>query len=269
MDLYNAAYKGETEIVRLLLDKNAEVNAQGGLYGNALQAAAYEGKTEIVRLLLDKNAEVNAQGGQYGNALQAAAYTGQTEIVQLLLDKSAEVNAQGGPYVHALHAAILSGNIDVLTILLRNNPQVDVNIQDASGRTPLHIAVETSSPSAVTQLLKKNAQTNKQDFRSATPLQLAVQKRDYQNALLLLSKSVDSLCFIEASTWRSLLPGSDRHLELVNGQSTTIMKRVEEDIKNRRYPFSHGVTELDARDDDFMGTDIHSRRILYVLLSSC
>jgi hypothetical protein len=49
------------------------VNAQGGEYGNALQAASYARDHEaIVKLLLDK-ADVNAQGGEYGNALQAAS----------------------------------------------------------------------------------------------------------------------------------------------------------------------------------------------------
>lgn len=48
-----------------------EVNAQGGNYGNALQAASSEGHDKIVQMLLDKGAEVNAQGGEYGKALQA------------------------------------------------------------------------------------------------------------------------------------------------------------------------------------------------------
>jgi hypothetical protein len=39
---------------------------------------------------------VNAQGGKYGNALQAASWGGNKKVVQLLLDKSAEANAQGG-----------------------------------------------------------------------------------------------------------------------------------------------------------------------------
>jgi ankyrin repeat protein len=55
--------------VKLLLDKNADVNAQGGWYGNALYAATLRGHKAIVKLLLNKNADVNAQGGRYGNAL--------------------------------------------------------------------------------------------------------------------------------------------------------------------------------------------------------
>jgi ankyrin repeat protein len=67
-----------------LLEKGAEVNAQGGFYGNALQAASLRGHVEIVQRLLEEGAEVNAQGGRYGNALQAASEGGHVEIVQVL-----------------------------------------------------------------------------------------------------------------------------------------------------------------------------------------
>ena len=38
-----------------------------------------------MKLLLEKGADVNAQGGHYGNALEVASRGGHTEIVQLLL----------------------------------------------------------------------------------------------------------------------------------------------------------------------------------------
>ncbi|KAF8222829.1 hypothetical protein L208DRAFT_1146840, partial [Tricholoma matsutake] len=54
--------------VQILIQKGEDVNAQGGRYGNALQAASYKGHQEIVKLLIEKGADVNAQGGFYGNA---------------------------------------------------------------------------------------------------------------------------------------------------------------------------------------------------------
>ncbi|KAF2178433.1 ankyrin, partial [Zopfia rhizophila CBS 207.26] len=79
---------------KLLLDKGADVNAQGGSYGNALHAASERDHEQIVKLLLDKGADVNAQGGTYGNALHAALERGHEQIVKLLLDKGAAVNVQ-------------------------------------------------------------------------------------------------------------------------------------------------------------------------------
>jgi ankyrin repeat protein len=62
--------------VKVLLEKRAEVNAQRGYYGNALQAASLNGHEGIMKMLLEKGAKVNAQGGAYGNALRAATYNG-------------------------------------------------------------------------------------------------------------------------------------------------------------------------------------------------
>jgi len=73
-----------------LLEKGADVNAQGGQFGNALRAASTWGHEAVVRLLLEKGADVNAQGGgRYGNALRAASYGGHEAVVQLLLENGA------------------------------------------------------------------------------------------------------------------------------------------------------------------------------------
>ena len=88
--------------MQLLLEKGADVNAQGGEYGNALQAAMWEGCEAVVQLLLEKGADINAQGGKYGNALQAASWEGHEAVLQLLLEKGADVNAQDGQYGNAL-----------------------------------------------------------------------------------------------------------------------------------------------------------------------
>ncbi|CRL24611.1 DNA methylase, N-6 adenine-specific, conserved site [Penicillium camemberti] len=254
---------GDPKIVELLLEKGADVNAQGGKYGNALQAAASKGYPNFVKLFLEKGADVNAQGGRYGNTLQAAAAAWQQrpEIVKLLLEKGADVNAQGGECGNALQAAALRGNPEIVKLLLEKG--ADINSRDGSeGQTPLHLAVEAGSISAVAQLLEQGALTNIRDFSDLNPLELAAQKGDYRIALLLLLRSTDSHTFVKASTWRKLLPGSPSHLEMTIGNTTTIRKTSERDITNRGYPLSLRVKEFAARADDFIGTNVGSRRIL-------
>ncbi|KAF5967354.1 ankyrin repeat protein [Fusarium bulbicola] len=65
------------EIVRITV-RGADINAEGGFYGNALNTASSRGNREVVQLLLDRGADVNAQ------TLQAASRGGNPEIVQLL-----------------------------------------------------------------------------------------------------------------------------------------------------------------------------------------
>jgi ankyrin repeat protein len=54
--LYYAALGGLYRNVRLLIAKVTNVNAQGGHYGNALQAASDRGHEQIVKMLLDAGA---------------------------------------------------------------------------------------------------------------------------------------------------------------------------------------------------------------------
>ena len=111
--------------MKLLLDNGAEVNAEGGIYGNALQAASYSGKETIVKLLLENGAEVNAEGGFCWNALQAGSYSGNEVIVKLLLENGAKVNAEGGRFENALQAASFSGDAAVVKVLLENGAEVN------------------------------------------------------------------------------------------------------------------------------------------------
>ena len=105
--IYYAAYAGLPSVVWALIENGEDVNAQGGKYGNALQAASFGGHEATVNVLLVKGADVNAQGGIYGNALQAASLRGNKAIVSMLLEKGAHMDAQGVEYGNALQAASL------------------------------------------------------------------------------------------------------------------------------------------------------------------
>jgi hypothetical protein len=95
MPLYYAALLGFSTVTRLLLDKGVNVNAQGGHFGNALQAASARGHEQVVKTLLDKGADVNAQGRRYGNALQAASEQGHEQVVKTLLNAGAHQHQEG------------------------------------------------------------------------------------------------------------------------------------------------------------------------------
>lgn len=58
---------------------------QGGWYGSALQAASLTDK-QMVRLFLDHDADVNAQGGEYVNTFWEVIHHGEDAMVRLLAD---------------------------------------------------------------------------------------------------------------------------------------------------------------------------------------
>ncbi|KAJ6140213.1 hypothetical protein N7471_006699 [Penicillium samsonianum] len=45
-------------------------------------------------MVLERGVDVNAQGGHYGNALQAARAGGHDKIAQMVLERGVDVNAQ-------------------------------------------------------------------------------------------------------------------------------------------------------------------------------
>ena len=122
--LYAASDAGHKEIVQILVEKGANVNAREGRYGNALQVASSQGHKEAVQMLLERGANVNARGRGYGNALQVASSQGHKEVVQLLLEGGGDVNMQGRDYGNALQAASFQGHIAAVKSLLRSGAQV-------------------------------------------------------------------------------------------------------------------------------------------------
>ncbi|KAF1935173.1 hypothetical protein EJ02DRAFT_486541, partial [Clathrospora elynae] len=54
---------GHEQVVKLLLEKNADINAQGGYYCNALQAASEGGHEHVVKLLKGADAKVALEQG--------------------------------------------------------------------------------------------------------------------------------------------------------------------------------------------------------------
>ncbi|RSL74566.1 hypothetical protein CEP53_000140 [Fusarium sp. AF-6] len=115
--------------IRVLLEKGADVNWQGGAYGCALQAATANYRLENVRLLLKHGADVNAQCGHYGNALTAVArhYTHFTEMATLLLERGADIDAQGpGVYGNPLQTAVYMAHVENVRFLMRNGASATV-----------------------------------------------------------------------------------------------------------------------------------------------
>jgi ankyrin repeat protein len=79
----------------MLLDHGAKVNVRNS-YGSApLHDAALGGQREIIEMLLDRGAELDARDEESGaTPLYNAASWGKLEVVRLLIEKGADVNAR-------------------------------------------------------------------------------------------------------------------------------------------------------------------------------
>ena len=96
--LIYACRKGYTEVVKLLLEANADVNMVNKYGNSALMYACKDGYTEIVKLLLEANADVNIVD-KYGNtALRYAERCECTEVIELLNKHNNYVMLNGKKY---------------------------------------------------------------------------------------------------------------------------------------------------------------------------
>ena len=163
-------------IVRLLINKGTEINAQDRKYGSALYAASLRGREQVVKMLLDNGADVNAPGGEYGNALYAASIKGDEQVVQLLLDNGADVNTQGGVYSNALSAASIKGDEQVVKLLLEKGANVNAHSREYG--TALYAASSRGYEQVVKLLLDNGAD----DLRArAIPMQRFIREFSYRD----------------------------------------------------------------------------------------
>lgn len=106
-EMIKAAKSGQLEKVKSLLAADpGMVHARDSDGSTPLHCATWKGHREIVALLLDAGADVNAQNKNehWGTTpLHAAAHANQAAIAQMLIDHGADLNAQdltGQPPMH-------------------------------------------------------------------------------------------------------------------------------------------------------------------------
>ena len=111
-----------------------------------LHVAAFLGKEEIIRILLEHGAALDARGQLDGTPLHAAATANRQGAVALLLEdhtfseRLALVNAHDESLLTPLHrvAQRASGGGGVAALLLAAKAEVDA--RNVDGYTPLHVA---------------------------------------------------------------------------------------------------------------------------------
>jgi ankyrin repeat protein len=200
--LFTAVTWGTPDVVRMLLDAGADINARDQWAGATPLDYAFmstRADARIIDLLLTRGAHLNPD--ESTGLLAAAAGTGRLDFVQLalhhgvdLLEEHEEsvvmaasrrhwdvanwlacaIGDAGGPAWPVLNATEVAwlesardGNAAVLNQL---RPRVDPNCADAAGQTALHLAVAGHHLEAVAFLLGAGAAPNCADINGTTPL---------------------------------------------------------------------------------------------------
>ena len=169
--LHVAVSNQHTRIIRLLLDRKANVNVCTTTAITPLYLASKIGNLEIVRMLVRAGADVDS-GNLVGrfNPLLIAAARGYVNIVDLLLDSGATADVCDSDGFTPFYFACQNGHVDVFKQF--STSSVD-EVYGANSETVLHVAVSNQHTRIIQLLLDRKANVNVCTTTGSTPLYLA------------------------------------------------------------------------------------------------
>ena len=155
-----AALAGEHfQTADLLRHTGADLDVRGHLGTNPLHGAAYSGNLEVVRILIEYNpAYINArdEGGRTPLDWASRGHNFKDgSILRLLLEHGAVINMQDQDGWTPLHTASRFGALEVVRVLLEHG--ADVEAKDNVGETALQFAAEFGQDEVVKFLREHGA----------------------------------------------------------------------------------------------------------------
>ena len=209
--LMEAVLSGRVDDVRELCDlMPSRTHAQT----EALAMAAGDGHVEVVKLLLNRNIDVNAADEDGWTPLLSACHNGRTEVAVVLIDAGADLSACDREYSRSsLLWAVHNQHPEVAAELLRCN--ADVNATDDDGRSAVMLALHRNDEALVALLLEHRAAVDLQDGSGLSPLMVAAQRGARHIVALLLAHKAQVQLQAAAARPAVLLAAEAGHRDVV------------------------------------------------------
>jgi ankyrin repeat protein len=146
--------------------------------------------TDALRALLQRKADVNVPQTDGATALHWAVYHDDSEAIDLLISAGAKVDSKNREGVTPLHLASLFGNFHIIDRLIKGG--ADAKQTGPAGETMLMLAARNGNPDAIRSLVAAGADVNaKEPIRGTTALMWAVEQRHAPAVNALLQAKAD------------------------------------------------------------------------------
>lgn len=201
LPIHVAADKEEslaTEAVRLLLDEKTINLACIHSQRTALHYAASKNNLEVVSLLIEKGASVQARSQNENTALHMAIEEAGTHkrednrygTILRILDAGAPIDAANWLGESPLHTACYYDMPDIVQTLIDAGARID--LQDLERKLPIHVAARSNQPESIAALLKAGAEIDATDKKLNTPLHSACARGNFEAARMLVEHGANT-----------------------------------------------------------------------------
>eukprot|EP01006_Ploeotia_vitrea_P020976 TRINITY_DN53305_c0_g1_i1.p1 TRINITY_DN53305_c0_g1~~TRINITY_DN53305_c0_g1_i1.p1 ORF type:complete len:707 (-),score=66.43 TRINITY_DN53305_c0_g1_i1:85-2205(-) len=189
--LHHAVAVGNLQNVVALMTGGADVNAERETDKRTpLHVAAERGLFEIVKYLIERGVNKDAQDQDDSTALHLCVQGGHYEIAHYLVTECEANVALVDKYQQtALHVCATVGAPKISDLLLQN--EADPNCVEMYGRTPLHVACEQKHPDVVQVLIQHTCDIEARDNNNWAPLHVAVHSGCTQCTTLLIEAGAE------------------------------------------------------------------------------
>jgi hypothetical protein len=179
-----AVEAGNTWAVKKWLDGGLPPDFMADRIGSGLMISAWTGNLELMRLFLERGADVHFRNRFDEQALQLAAWRGHLDAVRLLIERGATVSREGTHW-GALHYAVFAGHADIARLLIARG--ADVNARSPNGSTALMLAAREGQADLAGALLEAGADTAPVNEWGDNALAFAMRNRNYGIARMVSS----------------------------------------------------------------------------------
>ena len=249
--LWAAAATGFLDVVKLLIEQNADVDGRTLMGSTPLRVAAFMGHLDVVRCLVESGADVNAHSDCESSPLMAACYCGHLSVVTYLIDKGALMDLQCKDGSTALHLAVQGSHLDIVSLLLTRGASQLPNNQ---GLTPLLYACDKGFIEIVEYLIRRPECTKEQRIDAVELLGVTIAKNDRRDRV-----SEDMKKAFNKMKRRM----EKRYVELAH----PFLKKKVEPVKayQKRKESKNGLTPLDSCETDEARRILSEKRRLNVM----
>ncbi|CAG2210232.1 unnamed protein product [Mytilus edulis] len=174
---------GHTDIVKLLLDKNPNVDLCDKYGCSPLYRASEEGQLDLVVLLLEKNPNIDLCDNDGYSPLYMA--------IKLLLEKNPNVDLCNKNGWSPLNTASDKGHTDIVKLLLEKDPNVD--LCDKDGFTPLISSCTNNHINIIQLLIKHKPDANAQTYDRGNALFFNAKDGNLEITQILLETNADCI----------------------------------------------------------------------------